>query len=162
MRFPFQHIHWARHKRHNREFNLKLIYWWNVIRIPMKTNKSTWHWEKDQLVKTKATSTATHMQGKSYTNWRTPAELEWNAPCAILETEMKLFEVKMLMAANICSFHKKQTPDFCLWNPALAPHFCFPLFCKSTKSPARSSEKWYCGTVIDQPSLTRDVYISLN
>lgn len=162
MKFPFQHMHWTQHKSHNREFNLKLIYWWNVIRIPMKTNKSTWHWEKKiNWGRWKLPATAIRSRGKSYTNWSASAKPEWNVPSAILDSEMKSFEVKMLMVANICSFHKKQTPDFELWNPAVASCFHFPSFCKSTKYLQGTEQRevaslWFS----DQTSLTQDLDVS--
>lgn len=108
MKFPFQHMHWVQHKRHNRKFNLKLIYWWNVIRSPTKTNKSTWHWEKDQLVRMKVTNITIHRWRKSYTNWSTSAKPEQNAPSTILQSKIKSFEVEMLTCANIYSFHYKK------------------------------------------------------
>lgn len=161
MKFPFQHMCWAQHKRCNGKFNLKLIYWWNVIRIPMTANKSTWHWEKDQLVRMEATSVTICSQGKSYTNWSTSAKPEWNAPSTILDSKMKSLEVKMLMDANICSFHKKWILDFWLWDTALVPCFCSPLFCKSTKLHARSRKKRsdFLGYV-DWTSRTLDLYVS--
>lgn len=141
MKFPFQHMHWAQHKRHNSKFNLKLIYWWSIIRISMKTNKSTWQWEKYQLVRMEATNIAICSQGKSYTNWSTSEKPGSNVPSAILDSKIKSFEVKMLMGANICSFPKKQTLDFWPWNTALAPCFCFPPLCKNTKCFCKGAKK---------------------
>lgn len=133
-------MHWAQHKRHNRKFNLKLIYWWSVIRIPTKTNKSTWQWEKYQLVRMEATNIAIRSQGKSYTNWSTSEKPGSNVPSAILDSKIKSFEVKMLMGANICSFHKKQTLDFWPWNTGL--HASVSLHSAKTPSVfARSKEK---------------------
>lgn len=155
MKFPFQHMHWTQHKSHNREFNLKLIYWWNVIRIPMKTNKSTWHWEKKiNWGRWKLPATAIRSRGKSYTNWSASAKPEWNVPSAILDSEMKSFEVKMLMVANICSFHKKQTPDFELWNPAVASCFHFPPILQKHQVPARNRTKRSGIFVVQWPNFT--------
>lgn len=74
----------------------------------MKTNKSTWHWEKDQLVRMKATNKTIHSLGKSYTNWSTSAKPEWNAPSAVLDSKMKSFEVKMLMVQIFVPFTRSK------------------------------------------------------
>lgn len=136
MKFPFQHMHWVQHKRHNRKFNLKLIYWWNVIRSPTKTNKSTWHWEKDQLVGMKATNITIHRWEKSYTNWSTSAKPEWNAPSTTLHSKIKSFEVEMLMCANIYSFHEKKILNFWPWNLPWPNASVSTLAAPSAKTPS--------------------------
>lgn len=156
MKFPFQHIHWVQHKRHNRKFNLKLIYWWNVIRSAMKTNKSTWHWEKDQLVRMKATNITIHRWRKSYTNWSISAKPEWNAPSTILQSKIKSFEVEMLMCANIYSFHEKKFwifdnetlpwPNASLSSPSTPslPHPQSPVLQKhQVTNKEQRKEKWH-------------------
>lgn len=107
----------------------------------MKTNKSTWHQEKHQLVRLKATNITNRSRGKSYANWSTSAKPDWNAPSTILDSKIKSFEVKMLMGANICFFHKKQILYFWPWNTSLAPCICFPPFCKNTKLQVKNREK---------------------
>lgn len=155
MKFPFQNMHWVQHRRHNRKFNLKLIYWWNVIRSPTKTNKSTWHWEKDQLVRMKATNITIHRWRKNYTNWSTSAKTEWNALSTTLQSKIKSFRLKCWCVQIFNPFMRRKSwifadetlpwPNASLSNPStlpLTPHHPLPpVILKKTPSSKQGTEK---------------------